>query len=89
MPEEYEKIKLQKSEELKETLESKHILDDEIKMVIQNAESTGEKFYQPESNNYLAKLRIGEATFYTIYSVAGEDTYVVHTAYFHRTELKE
>jgi len=86
---EYEAIKLQKSEEVSEILESRHILDDEIKMVIHNAESKGEKLYQPETERFLAKLKIADVTFYVEYSLAGEKTYIVHTAYSHRAELEE
>jgi hypothetical protein len=86
---EYETIKLQKSEEVSEILESRHILDDEIKMVIHNAESKGEKLYQPETERFLAKLKIADVTFYVEYSLAGEKTYIVHTAYSHRAELEE
>jgi regulator of sigma D len=38
---EYEALKLQKNEEVGEILESRHILDDEVRMVIHNAESRG------------------------------------------------
>jgi hypothetical protein len=86
---EYEDLKLQKSEEVKEILESRHILDDEVKMVIHNAESKGEKLYQPETERFLGKLKIADVTFYAEYSLAGEKTYVVHTAYSHRAELEE
>jgi glutamate synthase (NADPH/NADH) small chain len=86
---EYEAIKLQKSEEVSEILESRHILDDEVKMVIRNAESRGEKLYQPETQRFLAKLKITDVTFYVEYSIAGEKTYIVHTAYSHRAELEE
>jgi hypothetical protein len=86
---EYEALKLQKSEEVSEILESRHILDDEVKMVIHNAESRGEKLYQPETERFLAKLKIAGVTFYVEYSLVGEKTYIVHTAYSHRAELEE
>jgi len=86
---EYEAIELKKSAEVNEAMELRHILDDEIKMVIHHAESSGEKLYQPESNKFLAKLKIGEATFYAEYSVADGNTYTVHTAYAHKTKVEE
>ena len=86
---EYETIKLQESGEVSEILESRHILDDEVKMVIHNAESKGEKLYQPETERFLAKLKIADVTFYVEYSLAGEKTFIVHTAYSHRAELEE
>ena len=86
---EYEAIKLKKREEVSEILESRHILDDEVRMVIHNAESRGEKLYQPETERFLAKLKIADVTFYVEYLLAGEKTYIVHTAYSHRAELEE
>jgi len=83
----YEALSLEKSAEVAELLESRHILDDEAKMVIQTAESTGEKLYQPDANRFLAKLRIANATFYVEYSAAAENSYTVHTAYSHHAEL--
>ncbi len=85
----YEEVELQKSDEVSELLESRHILDEEIKMVIHNAEATGGKLYQPETNRYLATLRISNATFYVEYSAAQGKAYVVHTAYSHRAEITE
>ena len=84
----YEEAELQKNAQVTELLESRHILDEEIKMVIHNAESTGEKLYQPETNRYLAKMRIANTTFYVEYSLTEEKTYEVHTAYSHRAELE-
>ena len=89
MTEELEAMKLRKSDELAKTLDERHILDDEIKVVINNAESTDEKMYQPDGDRFLAKSRIGNATFYVEYSVPEENCYTVHTAYSHRSEIKE
>ena len=84
----WEEIKLELSGEVKQLLEDRHIVEDEIKQVISNAESVGEKLYLPDENRYLAKLRIGEATFYVEYAI-GEDRYVVNSAYAHKAEIKE
>ena len=85
----YEEIGVQKSDQVSEHLETRHILDEELKMVIHHAETEGEKLYQPESNRFLAKMRIANATFYVKYSVTGENNYAVHSAYFHRAEILE
>jgi hypothetical protein len=87
--ESYETIKLQKSDQAMQLLESRKIIDDEIKMVIHNAETKGEKLYQQSSKSFLAKLRIANATIYVEYSPTGEDEYEVHTAYSHRAQLAE
>jgi hypothetical protein len=82
----YNEIKLQISDEIKNLMEERHILEDEIKQVIHYAETEGDKLFQPETNTFLAKLRIGNATFYTKYSVDGE-SYLVQSAYAHKSEL--
>lgn len=82
----YDKIKLQISDEIRKRLEERHILEDEIKQIIYYAETEGDKLCQLEANSYLAKLRIGNATFYAKYSIEGEG-YLVQTAYAHKSEI--
>jgi glutamate synthase (NADPH/NADH) small chain len=82
----WEEVKLQLSDEVKQKLEDRHILEDEIKQVINHAETSGEKLYLPDDNRYLAKLRIGKATFYAEYSIE-PDSYVVRSAYAHKSEI--
>ena len=85
----YDQIKLVESNAVASMMEERHILDDDIKQVIYNAETTGEKLYQPEEENkYLAKMRLKNATFYVEYSIAG-DNYIVHTVYHHGSEIIE
>jgi glutamate synthase (NADPH/NADH) small chain len=82
----WEEVKLQLSDEVKQKLEDRHILEDEVKQVIHYAETEGEKLYLPDDNRYLAKLRIGKATFYAEYSIE-PDSYVVRSAYAHKSEI--
>lgn len=84
----WEEIKLQVTDAVKQLLEERHIAEDEVKQVIDNAETEGKKLYQPEANRYLAKLRIGKATFYVEYAIE-EDRYLVKAAYAHKAEVKE
>ncbi|MBP1730641.1 MAG: hypothetical protein H6Q55_1070 [Deltaproteobacteria bacterium] len=69
-------------------LDQRHILDADVEAVISNAESTGEKLYDPGSGRFLAKLTTENATFYVEYSASGDD-FVVHTAYFHRSQFMD
>ena len=85
---EHEKISLNKSQEVAQLLEERGIHDKEIKRVIYNAETSGDKLYQQDGDRFLARLRILEATFYVEYSVSGEN-YTVHSAYAHRAEMVE
>lgn len=81
-------VRVMKDEAVASLMEERHILDEDVKQVIYNAEVTGEKLYQREGDRYLAKMRLANATFYVEYSVAS-DGYVVHTAYSHRSEIIE
>ncbi len=86
---EYERVRLQKTENAQGAMESMRVSDEQVKMVIHNGEATGEKLYQTEEERFLAKMKIGEVTVYVEYSPAGEkDAFKVHTAYSHKTTLK-
>lgn len=82
-----EEIKLQVSSEVKQLLEERHILEDEVRQVIHHAETGGDKLYLPDENRYLAKLRIGKATFYVEYAIE-QGSYIVGSAYAHKAEMK-
>jgi len=85
----YQSIKLKKDSQVQEILEARKIDDDEIKMVIHNAETKGEKFYRQGTDKFLAKARIANATVNVEYAPAGENTFSVLTAYIHRAVLLE
>jgi len=82
-------IKLEIAEDVQKQLDERHILDDDIKRVIENAESTGLKLYMPGTQNFLSKLRIFQALFYVEYSPVEKNKYKIHAAYLHRFKLGE
>ena len=79
---------LEKTDEVADMLDERHIMDEDLKRVIQNAESTGEKLYQTDTDRLLSKLRVGDVTFYVEYSRIDKG-YRIHTAYSHRFLLEE
>jgi glutamate synthase (NADPH/NADH) small chain len=79
-------VKLEINAEVNRYLEMRHVQADEVKQVIYHAETTGEKLYQPGANKYLGKLKIGRATFYVDYEL-GESSFIVRSAYAHRSEI--
>ncbi len=79
-------MELYKSEEVTRLLESMNIHDEELTEVILHGEATGQKFYHPETEKYLAYKRLGQATYYVLYSVK-ESQYIVDSAYWHKSEL--
>ena len=80
-------MNLQISDEVRELMESRHVVEEDMKKVIENAEATGEKLYQEGSDRFLAKLRLGEATFYVEYST-GDEASTAHTVYSHRAKIE-
>jgi len=83
------RIRIEIPKEAKQIMDSRHIMRREVRQVISYAEKTGQKLYQPGQSRYLAKKKIGKATFYVEYSATAESQYVVHTAYFHKAEIVE
>lgn len=83
----WEEINLEITDEVKQVLEDRHIPVDDIKKVIAQAEAEGKKLFQPDSNLFLSKSRLGNYTVYVKYSPQG-DTYLVHTAFQHRATIQ-
>jgi hypothetical protein len=83
----WEEIKITISDEVKQTLENRHIPEDDIKKVINQAESEGLKLFKPDSDLFLSKSRLGNYTVYVKYSLMG-DSYLVHTAYQHMAKIQ-
>jgi hypothetical protein len=76
-------MKLEISDEIQSFMEVRHILEDDLKRVIDHAEKTGEKLYQPDSSILLSKLRVKEVYFYAEYSPCAGG-YKIYGAYSHR-----
>jgi hypothetical protein len=57
-------------------------------MVINHVEKEGgTKLYLPDTNRYLGKKIIGNATFSADYSIEG-NKYIINSAYAHRAEIQ-
>jgi hypothetical protein len=83
LSQEAQAIKLEIGDMVRARMETRHILDDDIKRVIDHAEKTGSKLYQPGNDFLLSKLRVKEVYFYVEYSPI-EGGYEIHSAYAHR-----
>jgi hypothetical protein len=81
-------LKLDIPDSVKSLLDDRHILEEDLRRIIEHAERTGLKLYQPETDNFLSKLRIYQAMFYVEYSPV-KDAFRIHTAYSHRFKLGE
>jgi hypothetical protein len=82
-------MKLEIADDVQKLLDDRHITEEDIKRVIEHAESAGLKLYQAGSKTFLSKLRIYQALFYVEYTTLDKDKYRIHTAYLHRFKLGE
>ena len=85
----WEAINLEKNGDVSAVLEERGILDDDIKMVIHNAETTGEKMYKPETGECLAALLIGETTFHVQYLPGDGQNFKIITAFWFKSKIEE
>lgn len=76
-------MRIEKSEEVKSVLDERHILDDDVRRVIDNAEKTDDKLYQPGTDRLLSQLKVNEVHYYVEYSPC-TGGFRIHTAYSHR-----
>jgi glutamate synthase (NADPH/NADH) small chain len=86
--EKYGKIGLRISDELRQTLERRQILDSDIQQVIDFAESSGTKLRSGRTNHFLAHWKPAAVTYWVEYE-ASEGEFIVFNAYSHRMEITE
>jgi Fe-S oxidoreductase len=79
-------ILLHMAPDVEALLESRRILEDDIRKVIAHAEEGGPRFRHPESGHFLAAFRPYQATFWVVYTPEG-DGFRIHNAYAHRMEV--
>lgn len=81
-----EHIRLSISDELKTQLEKRHILDADIRQVIDYAEKSGVRLLNRKSGHLLAHFKPASVTFWVEYTAEGGG-FIVHNAYSHRMEV--
>jgi glutamate synthase (NADPH/NADH) small chain len=72
--------------ELKDRLEKKMILVEDVRRVIAHAEATSEKILHPQTARFIASYRLAAVTYWVEYSVQQTEI-VVHNAYSHRMQV--
>lgn len=87
-PTELNPMTLNISDEIRELMARRMILVEDVRHVIQWAESTGAKLLHKKTGRFLAHFRPGTVTYWVEYS-ADEDGFTVHNAYSHRMEILE
>lgn len=75
-------------EDVKQKMEERYILLEEIEKVVENAQTTQRRFYNPQDSTYLANLRIDNVTYWVRYEEKAEGI-LVKSVYSHRMEVVE
>jgi len=80
------KLELELSEAVHADIELKLILEDDIRQVIQHAQTTGAKLINPATGHFIASFRPSTITYWVEYTQDGS-RYLVHRSYCHRMEV--
>ncbi len=83
----YEKYEVILSQEMRDLIESRLILVEDIQKVIEHAETSHEFFVNQESGHALACFKPNLITYWVEYSKSG-GSYLIHDAYSHRMEIE-
>jgi len=76
------------SDELLKIMEKRYILTEDIMKVLYHAKENEDYFYNPETSEYLAKLRIVNVTYWVMYK-EDEEELIITNVYSHRMEVVE
>jgi hypothetical protein len=81
-------LRLRIPEEIQTRMEKEFILADDLRRVIHEGESTGDKLYLPESGHFVAHFRPSLVTYWVEYQ-EHEGEYRVFNTYSHRMRIVE
>lgn len=81
-----EEVRLRISDELKALLEKRHILDEDIRQVIDYAQKSGVRLLNRQTGHLLAHFRPASVTYWVEYTAEGGE-FIIHNAYSHRMEV--
>jgi len=87
-PEQSQRIKLHVTDKVRELMQERMILVEDLQQVVQWAENTGNKLVQKNTGRFLAHYRPGTVTYWVEYS-ADENGFTIHNTYSHRMEVLE
>ena len=82
----FETIRLILPETVQQMIEERLILVEDIQKVIEFAERTGKRMYNPSSGHYLAYYKPNSVTYWVEYT-PHEGAFLIHKAYSHRMDI--
>jgi len=84
--EQFEQILLSISSEVRERMEERRILVEDVQRVIYHAERTGERIYNKKTGHWVASFRPRTVTFWVEYTGTPQ-AYTLYNSYCHRMEI--
>ncbi|MBC3887187.1 NAD(P)-binding protein [Acetobacterium paludosum] len=75
-------------ESVRQNMEDRYILMEDIQAVVKNAQESRKRFFNPESGDYLASLKREHVTFWVQYA-QDDDKVLIRNVYSHRMEIVE
>lgn len=76
------------SDDVVALMEKRFILVSEVEHVIDHAQKSKERFFNPQTSEYLAHLRVQNVTYWVKYEEKNSDIFI-KDAYSHRMEVME
>jgi Fe-S oxidoreductase len=75
--------------EVTDIMEQRFILVSDVEKVIDSSRKNNERFFNPETSSYLAKLRVENVTYWVGYEEKEDELIHVNSVYSHRMEVLE
>lgn len=82
-------FKLSIPKEVMDIMEQRFILVSDVEKVIDSSRKNNERFFNPETSGYLAKLRLENVTYWVAYEEKEDGQIYVNSVYSHRMEVLE
>jgi hypothetical protein len=86
--ERYAMIRLSISDDVRQILENRQILDSDIQQVIDFAEKSGTRLLNRKTGRLIAHHKPAAVTYWVEYTISGGE-FIIHNAYSHRMEISE
>jgi len=83
----WESIRLVLPDEIQNQIEERLILEEDIQKVLEYAERTGKRMFNPASGHYLAYYKPTSVTYWVEYTPEPGGAFRIYNAYSHRMEI--
>ena len=86
-PSDFASIRLVLPEAIQQKVEERLVLLEDMQKVIEHAERTGKRLFNPSTGHSLAYFKPNRVTYWVEYSPQEDGSFLIHKAYSHRMEI--